>query len=65
MSSPKCRSVEVINNPARPELNHKKVNCINYRQQYYNNNNNNNSNSNNNYNYNNKEEVYESFEMED
>jgi hypothetical protein len=28
MSSPKCKSVEVINNPARPGSNHKKVNCI-------------------------------------
>ena len=31
MSSPKCRSVEVINNPARPGSNHKEVNCINYK----------------------------------
>jgi len=30
MSSPKCRSVEVINNPARPGSNHMEVNCINY-----------------------------------
>jgi hypothetical protein len=30
MSSLKCRSVEVINNPARPGSNHKEVNCINY-----------------------------------
>jgi hypothetical protein len=30
MSSPKCRSVEVINNPARPGSNHREVNCINY-----------------------------------
>jgi len=37
MSSPKCRSVEVINNPARSGSNHMKVNCIN------NNNNNNNN----------------------
>jgi hypothetical protein len=29
MSSPKCRSVEVINNPARSGSNHKEVNCIN------------------------------------
>jgi hypothetical protein len=36
MSSPKCRSVEVINNPARPGSNHGEVNYIN------NNNNNNN-----------------------
>ena len=33
MSSPKYRSVEVINNPPRPGSNHKEVNCINYRQQ--------------------------------
>jgi hypothetical protein len=31
MSSPKCRSVEVINNPARPGSNHREVNCINYK----------------------------------
>ena len=31
MSSPKCKSVEVINNPARPGSNHKEVNCINYK----------------------------------
>ena len=31
MSSPKYRSVEVINNPARPGSNHREVNCINYR----------------------------------
>jgi hypothetical protein len=31
MSSPKCRSVEVINNPARPGSNHKEVNYINYK----------------------------------
>jgi hypothetical protein len=31
MSSPKCRSVEVINNPARPGSNYKEVNCINYK----------------------------------
>jgi hypothetical protein len=37
MSSPKCRSVEVINNLARPESNHMEVN--------YNNNNNNNNNN--------------------
>jgi hypothetical protein len=30
MSSPKCRSVEVINNPARPGSNHREVNYINY-----------------------------------
>ena len=35
MSSPKCRSVEVINNPARLRSNHREVN--------YNNNNNNNN----------------------
>jgi hypothetical protein len=32
MSSPKCRSFEVINNPARPGSNHREVNCINYKQ---------------------------------
>jgi len=32
MSSPKCRSVEVINNPARPGSNHREVNYINYKQ---------------------------------
>ena len=31
MSSPKCRSVEVINNPAGPGSNHREVNCINYK----------------------------------
>jgi hypothetical protein len=31
MSYPKCRSVKVINNPARPGSNHKEVNCINYK----------------------------------
>jgi hypothetical protein len=31
MSSPKCRSVEVINNSARPGLNHREVNYINYK----------------------------------
>ena len=31
MSSPKCRSVKVINNPARPGSNHREVNCINYK----------------------------------
>ena len=30
MSYPKCRSVTVINNPARPGSNHREVNCINY-----------------------------------
>jgi hypothetical protein len=39
MSSPKCRSVEVINNPVRPGSNNKEVNFIN------NNNNNNNNNN--------------------
>jgi hypothetical protein len=28
MSSPKCRSVEVIDNPARPGSNHREVNYI-------------------------------------
>jgi hypothetical protein len=31
MSSPKCRSVEVINNSARPRSNHREVNYINYK----------------------------------
>ena len=31
MSSPKCRSVEVINNPTRPGSNQREVNCINYK----------------------------------
>ena len=31
ISSPKCRSVEVINTPARPGSNHREVNCINYK----------------------------------
>jgi len=31
MSSPKCRSVEVINNPVRPGSNHREVNYINYK----------------------------------
>ena len=31
MSSPKYRSVEVINNPARPGSNYREVNCINYK----------------------------------
>jgi hypothetical protein len=31
MSSPKCRSVEVINNSIRPGSNHREVNCINYK----------------------------------
>ena len=38
MFSSKCRSVELINNPERPESNHREVN--------YNNNNNNNNNNN-------------------
>ena len=33
MSSPKCRSVEVINNPAKPGSKHKDMNYINYKQQ--------------------------------
>jgi hypothetical protein len=32
MSYPKCRSVEVINNPARPGSNHREVNYINYKK---------------------------------
>jgi hypothetical protein len=31
MSYPKCRSVKVINNLARPGLNHREVNYINYK----------------------------------
>jgi transposase len=31
MSSPKCRSVEVINNPTRPWSNQREVNYINYK----------------------------------
>jgi transposase InsO family protein len=31
MSYPKCSSVEVINNPARPGSNHREVNYINYK----------------------------------
>ena len=31
MFSPKCKSVEVINNPTRPGSNHREVNCINYK----------------------------------
>jgi hypothetical protein len=31
MPSPKCKSVEVINNPARPGSNHREINYINYR----------------------------------
>jgi len=44
MSYPKCRSVTVINNPARPGSNHKEVNYINYNNNNKNNNNNNNNN---------------------
>jgi hypothetical protein len=65
MSSSKCRSVEVINNPVRPGSNHREVNCtttttttttiIIKRDLRYDIDNNNNSNNNNN----NKE----SFEM--
>jgi hypothetical protein len=50
MSYPKCRSVTVINNPARTGSNHREVNYINYNN---NNNNNNNKNKNNNNNNNN------------
>jgi hypothetical protein len=42
MSYPKCRSVTVINIPARPGSNHRKVNYINYNNNKNNNNNNNN-----------------------
>jgi hypothetical protein len=31
MSYPKCRNVEVINNPVRPESNYIKFNYINYK----------------------------------
>jgi exopolyphosphatase/pppGpp-phosphohydrolase len=62
MSSRKRRSVEVINNPARPGSNHKEVNCINYSYQQHNNNNNN---SNNNNNIEEEEAVDENFEMQD
>jgi hypothetical protein len=49
MSYPKCRSVTVINNPARPGSNHREVNYINYnnnnkKKKNKNNNNNNNHN---------------------
>jgi hypothetical protein len=37
MSSPKCMSVEVINNSARPGSNHREVNCINYKKEIDNN----------------------------
>ena len=33
ISSPKCKSVEVINNLARLGSNHREVNYINYKQQ--------------------------------
>ena len=33
MFSPKYKSVEVINNPARLRSNHRKINYINYKQQ--------------------------------
>jgi hypothetical protein len=47
MSYPKCRSVTVINNPARPRSNHREVNYINYNNNNNNNNNKNNNNNNN------------------
>jgi len=53
MSYPKCRSVTVINNPARLGSNHREVNYINYK----NNNNNNNNNKNNNNNNNNDDDL--------
>ena len=31
MSSPKCRSVKIINNLTKPGSNYKEVNCINYK----------------------------------
>jgi methionyl-tRNA formyltransferase len=31
MSSPKYKSVEVINNPTRPRSKHREINCINYK----------------------------------
>jgi hypothetical protein len=37
MSSPKCRSFKVINNPARPGSNHTEVNYINYKKKIDNN----------------------------
>jgi hypothetical protein len=43
MSYPKCRSVPVINNPARSGSNHREVNYINYNNNNKNNNNNNNN----------------------
>jgi hypothetical protein len=47
MSSLKCRSVEVINNPTRPGSNHREVNFINYNKEIDNN----------------RKRVEESFEM--
>ena len=44
MSFPKCKNVEVINNPARPRLNHKEANYNNNNDDDDNNNNNNNNN---------------------
>ena len=35
MSFPKCRSVEVINNPARPGSNHMEADYINYKLYIY------------------------------
>jgi hypothetical protein len=37
MSSPKCRSVEVINNSARSGSNHREVNCITINKEIDNN----------------------------
>jgi hypothetical protein len=37
MSSSKCRSVKVINNPGTPGSNHREVNCINYNKEIDNN----------------------------
>ena len=54
MSSPKCKSVEVINNLARPGSNHREVNYINYSNSNSNNNNNSNNSKYNNNNNNNK-----------
>jgi len=48
MSYPKCRSVTVINNPARPGSNHREVDYINYNNNNNNNKNNKNNNNNNN-----------------
>jgi hypothetical protein len=47
MSYPKCKSVTVINNLARPGSNHREVNYINYNNNNNNNKNNNNNNNNN------------------